>query len=54
MGCGCDNDNSGKLQPQNTHKGVNGSDTKGWFSYVGKFPDDLGFHCFPTYPDFAE
>ena len=20
----------------------------------GKIPDDLGFHCFPTVPDFAE
>ena len=28
--------------------------TKAWFSYVGKIPDGLGFHCFPTVPDFAD
>ena len=24
------------------------------FSYVGKVPDDQGFYCFPTVPDFAD
>ena len=28
--------------------------TKAWFSYVGKIPIGLGFHCFPTVPDFAD
>ena len=28
--------------------------TKAWFSYVGKIPDDRGFYCFPTVPDFAD
>ena len=33
----------------------NGKTTnKAWFSYVGKIPDDLGFHCFPTVPDFPD
>jgi len=27
---------------------------KAWFSYVGKIPIGLGFHCFPTVPDFAD
>ena len=27
---------------------------KAWFSYVGKIPDDRGFYCFPTVPDFAD
>ena len=27
---------------------------KAWFSYVGKIPDDRGFCCFPTVPDFAD
>ena len=27
---------------------------KGWFSYVGKIPDDREFHCFPTDPDFTD
>ena len=25
-----------------------------WFSSVGKIPDDRGFHCFQTIPDFAD
>ena len=28
--------------------------SKAWFSYVGKIPIGLGFHCFPTVPDFAD
>ena len=28
--------------------------SKAWFSYVGKIPDDRGFYCFPTVPDFAD
>ena len=27
---------------------------KAWFSFVGKIPDGLGFHCLPTVPDFAD
>ena len=27
---------------------------KAQFSYVGKIPNDRGFHCFLTVPDFAE
>ena len=27
---------------------------KAWFSYVGTIPDDGGFYCFPTVPDFAD
>ena len=30
------------------------SNGKAWFSDVGKIPDGLGFHCFPTVPDFAD
>ena len=30
------------------------SSGKGWFSYIGKIPDDRGFHCFPTVPDFTD
>ena len=28
--------------------------TKAWFSYVGKIPDDRGFYCFLTVPEFAD
>ena len=28
--------------------------SKAYFSYVGEIPDDRGFRCFPTVPDFAE
>ena len=27
--------------------------SKAWFSYVRKIPDDRGFFCFPTVPDFV-
>ena len=27
---------------------------KAWFSYVGKIPDDRGFHFLPTVPEFAD
>ena len=30
------------------------SHIKAWFSYVGTIPDDRGFYCFPTVPDFAD
>ena len=28
--------------------------TRAWFSYVGKIPDDRGFYCFLTVPEFAD
>ena len=33
---------------------IHSGETKAWFSYVGKIPDDRGFYFFPTIPDFAD
>ena len=33
---------------------IHSGETKAWFSYVGKIPDDRGFYFVPTFPDFAD
>ena len=33
---------------------IHSGETKAWFSYIGKIPDDRGFYFVPTIPDFAD
>ena len=42
------------LNGDNNENGFKTNRSKAWFSYVGKIPDDGGFHFFPTVPDISD
>ena len=42
------------LNGDDNENGFKTNRSKAWFSYVGKIPDDGGFHFLPTVPDISD